>query len=185
MQSPPPARPPHAARKARTPPVHPCVPPHERPRISPRGNEPIDPPTLCMYVCMRMYVNHFPATRFPFLFFLHKLIWSALRLSQLLSFRTIFNARNRSSPPAVRPPTYHFSAPSTSVKPPESLLLSLPLLVLRAAAQPLARGGEAGLWSGSGVWLGCLVPPPLLTLPNAGGVWVWFCGGGVLACRRC
>lgn len=38
--------------------------------------------------------------------------------------RTTPSLKKRSSPPAVRPPMYHLSAPSASLKP--SLLLSLP-----------------------------------------------------------
>ncbi|CRK42142.1 hypothetical protein BN1708_008673 [Verticillium longisporum] len=54
----------------------------------------------------------------------HKLIRSRLNPSLLLTRLTTPILKNLSSPPAVRPPTYHFSAPSTSLNP--SLELSLP-----------------------------------------------------------
>lgn len=68
----------------------------------------------------------------------YKLNLSALTLSKLPSRLTTPNLKNLSSPPAVRPPTYHFSPPPLpiSLNPPPPLpspSLSLPLL--RAAAE--------------------------------------------------
>jgi len=56
----------------------------------------------------------------------HKLNLSKLNRSPLLCLLTTPSLKYLSSPPAVRPPTYHFSCPKTSLKPSE--LLSLPLL---------------------------------------------------------
>ena len=56
----------------------------------------------------------------------HKLSRSKLKLPPLFLRLTTPNLKYFSSPAAVLPPIYHFSAPSTSRKP--SLLLSLPLL---------------------------------------------------------
>lgn len=56
----------------------------------------------------------------------HKLSLSKLKLPPLLLLLTTPNLKYFSSPVAVRPPMYHFSAPSTSLKPSE--LLSLPRL---------------------------------------------------------
>lgn len=61
----------------------------------------------------------------------HKLSLSKLKLPPLLLLRTTPNLKYFSSPVAVRPPIYHFSAPSTSLKPSE--LLSLPRLPLGLA----------------------------------------------------
>ncbi|KAG5971353.1 hypothetical protein E4U58_007646 [Claviceps cyperi] len=57
---------------------------------------------------------------------LHKLSRSKLNPSLLLTLFTTPNWKNLSSPPAVLPPIYHFSAPRASRNP--SLLLSLPRL---------------------------------------------------------
>ncbi|KAG6240946.1 hypothetical protein E4U25_007140 [Claviceps purpurea] len=57
---------------------------------------------------------------------LHKLSRSKLNPSLLLTLFTTPNLKNLSSPPAVLPPIYHFSAPRASRNP--SLLLSLPRL---------------------------------------------------------
>ncbi|KAI0141829.1 hypothetical protein GGR57DRAFT_397462 [Xylariaceae sp. FL1272] len=54
----------------------------------------------------------------------HRLNRSRLNLSWLLTRFTTPSLKNFSSPPAVRPPMYHLSAPMTSLKPSE--LLSLP-----------------------------------------------------------
>lgn len=56
----------------------------------------------------------------------HKLSRSRLSRSPLRTLRTTPSLKNFSSPPAVRPPMYHLSAPSTSRNP--SLLESLPRL---------------------------------------------------------
>jgi hypothetical protein len=56
---------------------------------------------------------------------IHRLNRSKLNLSLLVCLLTTPNLKYRSSPVAVRPPIYHFSAPSTSRNPSE--LLSLPL----------------------------------------------------------
>lgn len=66
----------------------------------------------------------------------YKLNLSALTLSKLPSLLTTPNLKNLSSPPAVLPPTYHFSPPPLPISlnpPPPSPSLSLPLL--RAAAE--------------------------------------------------
>lgn len=57
----------------------------------------------------------------------HKLNRSKLNRSPLLTLLTTPNLKNFSSPAAVRPPIYHFSAPSTSLNPSEEL--SLPRLL--------------------------------------------------------
>ncbi|KAG6109889.1 hypothetical protein E4U13_005634 [Claviceps humidiphila] len=57
---------------------------------------------------------------------LHKLSRSKLNPSLLLTLFITPNWKNLSSPPAVLPPIYHFSAPRASRNP--SLLLSLPRL---------------------------------------------------------
>lgn len=54
----------------------------------------------------------------------YKLRRSKLKPSLLLTRRITPSLKNFSSPPGVRPPIYHLSAPITSRKP--SLLLSLP-----------------------------------------------------------
>ncbi|KAG6024394.1 hypothetical protein E4U40_003310 [Claviceps sp. LM458 group G5] len=80
---------------------------------------------------------------------LHKLSRSKLNPSLLLTLFTTPNLKNLSSPPAVLPPIYHFSAPRASRNP--SLLLSLPLLRpevavpgtgIPAAEPPAAPRGE-------------------------------------------
>lgn len=64
----------------------------------------------------------------------HKLSRSMLSRSPLRTRRTTPSLKNFSSPPAVRPPMYHLSAPITSRKPSDEL--SLPRRLLPAAAPP-------------------------------------------------
>jgi len=64
----------------------------------------------------------------------HKLKRSRLRLPPLRCLFTTPSLKYFSSPAAVLPPIYHFSAPNTSLKPSE--LLSLPLLVLAIYLPP-------------------------------------------------
>jgi hypothetical protein len=69
----------------------------------------------------------------PPILYNHKLKLSKLKQSPLLCRLTTPSLKNLSSPPAVRPPIYHFSAPNTSRNPSdeESELLRVLLRVLR------------------------------------------------------
>lgn len=69
----------------------------------------------------------------------HKLILSKLIRSPLFTLRTTPSLKNFSSPPAVRPPMYMRSAPSTSRNP--SLELSLPRRCVCCGGMGIARGG--------------------------------------------
>lgn len=92
----------------------------------------------------------------------YKLSLSMLNPSLLLTLFTTPNLKYLSSPVAVRPPMYHFSAPLASLNP--SLLLSLPLRLCDPdpdPAGPIALRGESTpgdrgccVW-GWGIVLGC------------------------------
>jgi len=72
----------------------------------------------------------------------HRLNLSKLNRSPLLCRLTTPSLKYLSSPVAVLPPIYHFSFPSTSLKP--SLLLSLPLLLTYLPPlPPSCRSGAA------------------------------------------
>lgn len=73
----------------------------------------------------------------------HKLSLSKLNRSLLVCLLITPNLKYLSSPAAVLPPIYHFSAPNTSLNP--SLELSLPLLplgVIYLAAEAFSAAGE-------------------------------------------
>ena len=77
-----------------------------------------------------------------------------LRRSPLRTRRTTPILKNFSSPPAVRPPMYHLSAPMTSRKPSDEL--SLPRRLFPAdAAEDCGIGIALCCWRGecSGSWL--------------------------------
>lgn len=74
---------------------------------------------------------------------LHKLNLSKLNRSLLVCLLMTPSLKYLSSPAAVLPPIYHFSAPSTSLNP--SLELSLPLLplgVIYLAAEAFSAAGD-------------------------------------------
>lgn len=78
----------------------------------------------CPPSCQSQYI--FPVSVVPPHPNHHKLNRSKLNLSPLLTLLTTPNLKNFSSPVAVLPPIYNFSAPNASRNP--SLLLSLPRL---------------------------------------------------------
>ena len=114
----------------------------------------------------------------------HRLSRSRLRPSLLRTRFTTPSLKKRSSPPAVRPPMYHLSAPLASRNP--SLELSLPRR--RPPGDPLlpppppppgldAPGIGRGECSGS--WF-ITLPPVVLPVPAAAEEaepewWWWWC----------
>lgn len=104
--------------------IHSC--PHPCPRPYPY---PLSQPSHSRYY----HYRHSPPS--DFLCRPYKLNRSLLSLSKLLSRRTTPILKYRSSPAAVRPPTYHFSAPIVSRQCMPSLLLSLPLLLAADVAE--------------------------------------------------
>lgn len=94
----------------------------------------------CCFCLASRFQAHLFSTplRFSHVIIPHKLIRSKLNRSPLLTLLTTPNLKNFSSPPAVLPPIYILSAPSTSRNP--SLELSLPRR-RDCCGMGIARGG--------------------------------------------